>query len=292
MQPGAPGGQPPQGYGQPPQGYPPQGQMPMGPPPAANPLQTPAIIMAVCAVAILIGTVTHSWFTAGGEDGSGGIGLWGIKGEGRGGSMSFSWGELDDMGAKVPADIMIFGYVGMLAGLAAVAAAGATAAAAFTRNLHKLPTKPMLAAMGAASFAQTFFFVRIFTEDAVRKGGMGDFGPSFSPFLAIGGLITAGIVFKKMLMPHITAAKAGMPQHAASGGGASFSVGVGGFNVNVPMGGGQPQQPMAGQPMAGQPMAQAPMAAAPTVTCPRCQGQATFVAQYNRHFCNACQQYV
>lgn len=249
----------------------------MGPPVASNPVQTAGIIMIVCALAIAIGTFTKSWFSASDDGATMGIGLTGMKAEGRGKSVSFSWGEMNDMArgeGKVPTDIMLFGYVGFIAGIGAVAAAGAAGGMALTRNLGKFPTKPALGVMGAASFAQAFFFVRVLTEDAITKTGRGpELGPSYSGILSLAGLIAAGIVFKQMLKPHVDAAKAALP-------------------AGPMMGYGQPVQ---GQPMMGQPqpmMGQPPVAQAQMMTCPRCQGQAAFVAQYNRYFCNACQQYV
>lgn len=258
MQPGAPGGQPPQGYGQPPQGYPPQG----GPPAAANPAQTAGIILLVCAAAIAIGTFTKSWMSASEGDESIGVGLWGVKVcEDDEGCQSISWG---DAGDRTPGDIKIFGPFGFLAGLAAAGAAAAAGGMALSRNTGKIPNKVILGIFGAASFAQTFFLVRLMTEDKLSRG----MSISYSGILSIGGLIAAGIVFKQMLAPQINAAKGLLPAATAMGGGYA--------------------PPMGAPPMGGQP----PVAAAATMTCPRCQGQATFVAQYNRHFCNACQQYV
>lgn len=248
-----------------------------GPPAAPNPAQTAGIILCVCALAIAIGTFTHGWLSASKGDESVGIGLWSAKECEDGNCRSRSWG---DMGSFVPGDVKIFGPLGFIAGLAAVGALGFAGAMALSRNTAKIPHKALLPVLGVASFAQTFFLVRCMTDDKLSRG----LSISYSGILAIGGLIGAGIVFKQMLVPQINAAKGMMPAAA-------------------PMAYGQPPmgQPPMGQPPMGQPMAappQQPMAAAPAagqpqvMTCPRCQGQAQFVAQYNRYFCNACQQYV
>jgi len=247
--------------------------MPMGPPSAPNPAQAAGIIMIVCAVAIAIGTFTKSWVgksvSFGDESMEVGLGLLGMKQCSSGKCESAGWGD-DDRG-EIPGDIKAMGYLGFIAGLASIGACAAAGGLALSRNTHKIPHKVLLGILGAGSFSMVYFLVRIKMDDKV--GGRLDI--SYSGIAAIGGLIAAGIVMKQMLVPLINRAKGIHP-------------------AALPMAYAQPMmgQPMQGQPMMGQPMAQAPMAAAATVTCPRCQGQATFVAQYNRHFCNACQQYV
>ncbi len=64
--------------------------------------------------------------------------------------------------------------------------------------------------------------------------------------------------------------------------------------------GGQPMGGMGGQPMGGeaaQPVAQQPVAAAPAAqpqsqACPTCGGQARYIAQYQRYWCDTCQKYL
>ncbi len=224
-------------------------------PAGANPAQTAGIIMLVCALALAIGTFTKSWLSESGDGREAGIGLTGIKMCGRGECMALSWGDLDKMGGgKVPGDIKLFGYLGFLAGLASIGAAGAAGGLALSRNTHKIPTKVLLGIFGAASFSMAFFLVRVMTHDK-----LGDAGISYSGFLAFGGLIGASVVLKQMLGPIIARGQ-------LAAGPAAYA-----------------QGPMGGAPMA---------AGAPPVACPRCAGQAGYVAQYQRHFCTACQQYV
>lgn len=232
----------------------PMGQQPQ-PAAAANPAQTAGILMMVCALAIAIGTFTKSWFAESEGGGEVGVGLTGMKMCGRGECMAMSWGDMDKMGGKIPGDIKLFGYLGFLAGIASVGAAAAAGGLALSRNSHKIPEKVLLGIFGAASFSMTFFLVRFMTEDKKMPG------ISFSGFLAIGGLIGAGMVLKSMLGPII---KRGQ-----------LAAGPGGY---------APAGAAMGAPMGG--------AAVAPVPCPRCGGQAGFVAQYNRHFCTACQQYV
>jgi hypothetical protein len=108
--------------------------------------------------------------------------------------------------------------------------------------------------MGGASFTLTYFAIRLsMSDDDVQ------FGPGFSVFLAVGGLIAAGIVMQTMLRPLIQKAQGAAPSLPAA------------------------------QAM---PMGAAPQAAQAPGPCPRCGGQLQFVAQYQRWYCTACQQYV
>ncbi len=247
----------PQQPGQPPYGQ----QPPMGGPPAGgapgpagppNPAQTAAIILAVCGVLMAVGVFTKSWLSASEGKSEVGVGLLGAQECRRGECRSFSWG---DMKGAVPGDVKAVGYLGFVAGLGAIGAAGFCAFLAFQRQSHKIPVKVIQGVFGAAAFSFTYFLVRLMLDDKLGKG----LGPSFSGIVAIVGVVGAGFVLKQMLMPIIKqGAGAAAPASAAA----------------MPMGG-APQAP-----------AMAPVA------CPRCNGQAAYVAQYQRHFCNACQQYV
>lgn len=194
-----------------------------------------------------------------------GFGLTGVSG----GGESIGWDKAKEA-LDIPGDVATFATLALLAGIGAVAACGAAGGMALSRNTHKIPVVPIQIVLGLASFTMTYFAVRLsMSDDDVQ------IGPSYSAFLGIGGVVGAGVVIQQMLKKLVAQAKGMLPAGPAMG-------------YAQPMHG----QPMQGQPMQGQPMAAPPMAAAATVACPRCQGQATFVAQYNRHFCNACQQYV
>jgi hypothetical protein len=222
----------------------------MGPP---NPAQTPAIILGVCALLMAIGVFTKSWVSHSERGADAGIGLLGLKVCGGGQCASFGWSE--GFMKKADGDIKAFGYLGFITGLAAIGAAGYCAFLAFQRQSHKIPVKIINGVFGAAAFCFTFFLVRLMTSEIGDEAG-----PSYSGFLAIGGVVGAGFVLKQMLGP-IIAQGPGAAVAAAPGGG--YQAQPGGMPANVA-----------------------------AVTCPRCQGQAQYVAQYQRHFCNACQQYV
>jgi hypothetical protein len=222
-------------------------------PSTPNPGQNAAIALAVIAVVILIGTFTKSWFTESRGGGEMGIGLLGAEGCFRGMCQSVSW---SDMGSKVPGDVQIWGYLGVLGGLGSAAACGYAAYLLFTRNTHKLPAMKMLQIpFGVAAVGMLAFFVRLLTEE-------GSPGPSFSGFLAIGGVIGGFVVMKKMVEPLMN--RAALPPGASPG---AF-----------------------GAPPAGAPMGASPVAA--PSACPRCNGAIEYVAQYQRYFCRSCNQYV
>ena len=241
---------PPPGSGGPPQGYP---QQPVqGPPMAAqppNPAQTAGIILCVCALALLIGLFTKGWASASEGREEVNAGLLGFEGCRGGECRSVDW-ELAEKGLDIPSDVGMFRILGLLCGLAALGGIAAAGGMALARKTAKIPIKPIQGAMGAASFTLTYFAIRLAMSDKDV-----DFGPSYSVFLAIGGLVAAGIVMQTMLRPLVQQAQAAAPQ-----------------------------LPVA-QAVAGA----APQAAGP---CPRCGGQLQFVAQYQRWYCTACQQYV
>jgi hypothetical protein len=236
----------------------PQSMQPAGAPAPStpNPGQNVAIALGAIALVILIGTFTKSWFAESERGGDVGLGLLGMKACFGGQCMDASWGDMK--GSKIPGDIPIWGYLGFIGGLAAAGACGFAAFMAFTRSAHKLPAMKLLQIpLGVASLGMTAFFVRILTE------GKDTPSPSYSGFLAIGGVIAAGVVMKKMLEP-LMSQPAALPPGASP---AAF-----------------------GAPPAGAPMGASPVAA--PSACPRCNGAIEYVAQYQRYFCRSCNQYV
>jgi hypothetical protein len=259
----------------------PPGTPPVHPPPPhaaapANPAQTAGILMLVCGLVILIGTVTKSWFSESRGRNEVGVGLLGMEVCRGGHCQSVSWGDMK--GAKIPGDIVAFGYLGFLGGLASVAACGAAGGLALARRTDKIPVKPLMGVLAGTSGAMAFWFVRVLTEGGKMPS------PSFSGFVALGGLIAGGYVLKQQLTPLVTQA-----QGQAAG--------------SYPAGYGQPGAYGYGQPGAyGQPMTPPPMQAAPGMTpppmqapppaCPRCGGPLEYAAPYQRWFCRRDNQYV
>ncbi len=268
-QPGQPGGAP-GGYAQPPQaGY---GQMPGGQPsvPAApaNPAQKASAIVLACAVVLAIGLFTKGWASASEGRAEINAGLLGFEGCNRGQCADIDWDE----GAKrldIPGDVGTFRILGLIAGILAMVGLGVVGGMGLTRNTGKIPIKPMQIVLGVASGTLTYFAFRLAFSDRDV-----DFGPSFSPFLAIGAIIGAGYVMRKMLDPIVRAEQA-VAGFAAPAGQAAMA-----------------QAPMAQAEPAGSP--QPPAAEAPPAapSCPTCGSAPQYVEQYQRYYCATCQKYI
>lgn len=221
-------------------------------PAAANPAQLAGILMLVFGGLVLISLFTKGWGTASEGRMSIGFGLTGASG----GGESIGWDQATKA-LDIPGIVGTFATLSLITGLAAVAGCGIAGGMALSRKTAGIPVMPIQIALGVASGCMTFFAIRLSMADHDVK-----IGPGYSAFLGIGGVIGAGVVLQQMLKKLVAQAKGGQP-------------------MAYPM--------AAGQPMMMQPP---PQAAAPFVPCPRCQAQAPFVPQYNRYFCNACQQYV
>lgn len=186
---------------------PPSSSPPSSPPPPAAPpppvgappgpfaqvdprIRNLAIGLFALALLVLIGTFTSSWATASERGGEMGAGLRGFEACGRGHCVSFSWSD-----AKAPGDLTLFGYLGLLGGLASVAAAVAIGYFAMTSKPNKIPPKVLNIVLGVTAFAMTAFLIRILTEGDLEKL---DMGISYSGILAIGGVIGIGVVSKML----------------------------------------------------------------------------------------------
>jgi hypothetical protein len=181
---------PPSAY--PPPAYPP----PAYPPPYATPSaaaapapardgKTQAIAIALFATAIvtLVGVVTKSWFTVPG----GGVGLTGVEACRGSRCMSISWSDIP----HVPSDIALWGYLGIIAGVAAVGVACAMGGMLLAGKLHKIPVRPFEIVLGVAAFATTMFLMRLYSDDP-RHASFG-----YSGFVAIGGLVVIGALTRQ-----------------------------------------------------------------------------------------------
>lgn len=150
-----------------------------------------AIMLWVAAALVLVGIFTKSWFTP--DRGEGGIGLTGIEVCGGGRCETASWGDLE----RVPSDIPLVAWIGLLAGLGAAGFAVAAGVLAIQGRADRIPLKVFHVVVGLAAFGTTMFLMRIMTE-MDRGTSLG-----WSGFVAIGGLLAiAG------------AAKYGLPKKA------------------------------------------------------------------------------
>ena len=227
----------------------------------ANPAQTPGILLLVCAALLAVGLFTKGWATAseGRETIAGGLfGFEGCRGSGK--CSTASWDEAAKA-LDLTSDVETFRIIGMIAGFFALAGLLVTATLTLAGNVGKVPLKPVVIVLSLAAGSLTYFTIRFAMSDRDV-----DFGPSYSAFLAIGGLVAAGLIMRLKLRPLVEQARAGgprsqgaPPQHA--------------------------QQPPQQQPPQHQPPQQ-------THPCHQCGGPAHFVAEHQRWYCPSCQQYV
>ena len=232
-------------------------------PTPADPAKSAAIMLAVAAVLILIGTVSKSWLTAG--SGNVHIGPLGIEA-----CVGSTCVSVPTRG--VPGDLELVMMLAVISGFASAALAGLIGFLALTGKRDKVPP-PKLAniAFGLAAFSMVYFLIRGISENGEL---------SWAGFPAIAGVILAGTGLKKLIpflpvrsQPQAPAPYAQAP-HAQPPYGQS------------PAQQSQPMQPQMAPPHAPPP----PQQAVPG--CPRCGTPLHFVAQYQRWFCPREQQYV
>jgi len=166
-------------------------QSPSQPPFASSPDQQTknlAIGLFVLALLVLIGTFTSSWASASERGGSAGVGLTGLEACFRDTCKTISWGD-----SKAPFDFTLFGYLGLLGGLASVAGGIATGVFAFTGKPNKIPAQIFNIVLGVTAFAMTSFLIRVLTHKELKSLSL-----SYSGFLAIGGVVGIGVVAKML----------------------------------------------------------------------------------------------
>lgn len=156
---------------------------------AASRTRLVAIGLFVCAALVLVGVFTKSWFTP--DRGEGGIGLTGVEVCHRGKCETASWSDLK----RAPGDLAIFGWMGLLGGLASAGITAVAGGLLLSGRARQIPLKAMNVVLGLTAFATTLFAMRIFTE--MSKG----ISISWSPFLAIGGLVAIGAIVKTSVQP-------------------------------------------------------------------------------------------
>jgi hypothetical protein len=166
----------------------------MNNPPIDSRTQKIAFALFGAALITLIGLVTKSWFTV--RDGH--IGLTGIEACRGAQCMTISWGDIP----RIPQDVVIFAWLGLLGGLAAVGVGCAMGGMLLAGKAARIPVKAFNLVLGVAAFSTTMFLMRLYSDDPRHVS----FG--FSGFVAIGGLVAIGALTKQGVMPRIAAAAA------------------------------------------------------------------------------------
>jgi hypothetical protein len=271
------------------------GAAPGGAAPAGNPGALGGILVLVAALMILVGVSTRSWFTMEDDGDSMKAGLTGY-------SICFSSGSYDDYDDSssshttckneffagrqgTPKDIYAVGYLGFLLGLGSAGCAAIAGIMGLTKKAASIPVVVFAAIAGVALAAHLYYVMRVFTEfHGERHPSLG-----YSMFLAVVGGIGALVLQLALLGP------AGKKMPGGAGMVPTGYYGGGPMQGGMPMpmgGGGMPMQQQQPAPMQ-QPLAQQFATPQPQAqTCPRCRGALTFVQQYQRWYCQQCQQYV
>jgi hypothetical protein len=154
-------------------------------------LQPIAFGLFGAALVALIGLVTKSWFTVPG----GGVGLTGVEACRGSHCMSMSWSDIP----KIPSDIPLFAWLGLLSGLAAVGAAATMGGMLLAGKTAKIPLKAVNVVLGVAAFSTTMFLMRLYSDDPKHA----TFG--WSGFVAIAGIVAIGALTKQGVSPRVKA---------------------------------------------------------------------------------------
>jgi hypothetical protein len=290
--------------------YPVQSPYPGGPRPT-SPLQVPAIVLLVAAALLAFGVFTRSWMSVSlgstsseneGDDDddpefSFVIGpLGGHSCFGKDKCEDMSWAKMDpdpdkdsdeDMGddsegssaredKTMPNDLAIEAKLVLIFGLLGAALSAVAGIMALTGQLRPPVVKLGKIGVAVAAGVIVLFEMRLLTGQLFPDmGGSITFSrmPSYSFFLALAGVVGAGI----MLFGPAS-------RHAGAAGPAMGIAGPFAQQPYAQQGGPFPQAAPYPQPYQAPPP--------PSYPCIRCQTPLTFVAQYQRWFCTRCQQYV
>jgi len=156
----------------------------------SNKSRLAAIALFIAAVAILAGTLSKSWFTA--SRGDAGVGLSGVKICNHGECRTASWSDMP----RVPSEVPLFGYLGLIGGVLAAAGCVATGGLLLANRRDKVMLKPLGAVLGVAALGQIAFVNRFMS-------GGGDKGVSigWSMIVALAGLVAVAVISKALVTP-------------------------------------------------------------------------------------------
>lgn len=169
---------------------------PYPPPPYAAPVapvdnraRNAAIALCGAAVLLLVGLISHGWFTARGD---GGVGLLGVEECRRAMCRSMNWFDIP----RAPAELKLFSTIGILGILGAVGFLVQAAVVLFRREPHRVMMVPLNAALGVAAFGCfSFFFHLTFGELSHRLS------VSYAGIVAMAGIIGASVIIGTMVRP-------------------------------------------------------------------------------------------
>ena len=149
--------------------------------PADHRARNAALALAACAVLLLVGLVSRTWFSARG----GTVGLLGL-GDG------VSWFDVK----RAPTELKLFSTIGIVGIVVALGLLVQAAIMLFRRQAQRVMLVPLNAALGVAAFGCfSFFFHLAFGEMSKRLT------ISYAGLVAMSGIIAASIIIGSMVRP-------------------------------------------------------------------------------------------
>jgi hypothetical protein len=150
-----------------------------------DPARAPAFELLGCAILIALGTFTHGWATAHGSNGlltyHANAGLLGPEVCTFRGCSDTGWDGLSST----------LGALALLGGIAAAAVAAASGGLVLAHRRDKLPARQLaIGTFAVAAPAMVVFEIRLLGEDG--------FAISWSPFVAIGGVVAAAVLLGRL----------------------------------------------------------------------------------------------
>jgi ABC-type thiamin/hydroxymethylpyrimidine transport system permease subunit len=148
--------------------------------PADHRARNAALALAACAVLLLIGLVSRTWFSARG-------GTVGLLGPG-----DISWLDVK----RAPTELKLFSTIGIVGIVVALGLLAQAAIMLFRRQAQRVMLVPLNAALGVAAFGCFSFFFHL---------AFGEMSPSLSisyaGLVAMSGIIAASIIIGSMVRP-------------------------------------------------------------------------------------------
>ena len=149
--------------------------------PVSSSAQTAAVVLFVSAAAMLIGIASFSWFSKG----ESGVGLAGVQECFSRACHMTMWSDLQ----RAPGEYALFGYVGLLSMVGALALSIHAGVVLLQNHAHKAKVKALNACLGIAAFATVSFWMRLQFGELGHRLTVG-----YAGIVAIAGVIAAGAV--------------------------------------------------------------------------------------------------
>lgn len=162
--------------------------------PLDNRARNAAIALCGAAVLLLVGLISHGWFTARGD---GGVGLLGVEECRRTMCRSMNWFDIP----RATVELKLFSTIGIIGIVGAIGFLAQAALMLFRREAHRVMMVPLNAALGIAAFGCFSFFFHLTFGELSRRLSVG-----YAGILAMAGIIGASIVIGTMVRPLAKAA--------------------------------------------------------------------------------------